>query len=281
MKLYTVALFAISISIPNAAMSEGCECPGKQIVEYKGAPNIAIGWNFKAFLVEEGRPNSKPLICYRRSVTNNTDATALNIRWDVASFRRRIIPSKYIHDSCATLSGELSAAPLSGPLYYGISSDSHDTTVHPPREGWVQNAASSPAPGFPPVRSVFELGLNDAGLESTIIVYSYVQFERQSARLIYEIENRSSEPVNFLLNLPISGSMVKLPFLNSVFLKSNSRTLFEANVDSPVAVQSAVVVIFDNQKDNKKGFATDIVGVYAPIDGKRQFLDETLLDIVR
>jgi hypothetical protein len=246
-----------------------------------------MSWHFSASLVQGGRPNTPPLACYRRGVFNKSSATILNIRWDVAAFRRRMIPSQKILDSCSTLPGLLSDAPTAGPLYYGISSDTYDTTVLRPHEGWEQRDAqlvpeslAAQTDEFPPMRSVFEFALDEMGAEGTITIYSYVQVEAGPRfRLTYEIENRGPQAVDFVLNVPMTAEMEKLPFSRPTLVKSNSRMFFDSYVKSPITAQSALILVSDVK--NKQGFAAEPVGVYAPIDGKRSFSDKQLLESVQ
>ncbi|HMK79356.1 MAG TPA: hypothetical protein VK438_06880, partial [Xanthobacteraceae bacterium] len=100
----------------------------------------------------------------------------------------------------------------------------------------------------------------------------------KSTRLIYEIENRSPSPVTLLLNIPVVESMVKLPFLQSVSLKDFSRSFFETEVRVPVTIRQAVIRVSDEA--NKQPLAADVVGVYAPAEGRRLISDESLFDSV-
>ena len=276
--------FAIRFERPDAQQRlqpRECVCPGKFLAETKHAGDDGnVSWHFSATLVEQGQANSQPIVCYQRGVYNRSNETILNVRWDVAGFRRRFLPKKYSNNSCSTLPGEMSGSPVSGPLDYGISLLTPPRPpLNPPREGWTtQKAVVTQPTNLMPIRSVFEVGINGEGLESTIIVYSYVQNkDEKSFTLTYELENRGRSPVAFQINLPVVSSMDKLPFLEPMFLEADSRIWFVADVVVPVAVQSALVLVSD-PKTAKLGLATDVVGVYAPIDGKRRYSDETLLN---
>src|ERR1700721_3008930 len=137
------AIFFVSMLgtlISTATFAEDCVCPGKLLFKHTGGDEN-LGWYFSASLVQQGQANEQPIICYRRGVQSQSNQKILNIRWDVAGFRRLFFPSRFSNDSCSTLSGELGRSPVSGPLYYGISSDAFETTVTPPRDGWTpQNA---------------------------------------------------------------------------------------------------------------------------------------------
>lgn len=243
-----------------------------------------MGWRFSASIVQRGESSSPSLVCYRRGVYNDSNGTILNIRWDVAAFRRRMIASRQEHASCSMLPGLVSESPASGPLHYGISSDAFDTTVLPPREGWEQRAAQSEpqADEFPPIRSTFEFGLNTERAEATLTVHSYVTVANSRRRLVYEVENRGPAAVLFILNLPATSAMeAKLPFLQKpTLLESDSRRFFEADVEGRLTAQPATIIISD-EKDPKMGLAADTVGVYAPVGGKRPFSDRLLLQSVQ
>ena len=278
---YACFLFfiALTAAAANNARADECECPGKDLAKFNGGYTVKMTWYFSASMVQAARPNSPALICYKKSVLNKSNDTILNIRWDVAAFRRRLIPSRYTNDSCVTLPGLLSASPISGPLYYGISSDAYETTVQPPLDGWVAKETQSHAQidEFPPLRSVFEFDV-DRGQEGTVTIYSYVKEEGPKRRLIYEVEYGGNPAVNFLLNLPANAETENLPFLRPMLLKP--RQLFSAYVEGPVTAQRAVVLISDI-KDSKRGLAVETVGVYAPANGKRLNSDKMLMDFVQ
>jgi len=61
-----------------------------------------------------------------------------------------------------------------------------------------------------------------------------------------------------------------LPFVEEFFLPSNSRKLFRSTVQRPVSIQAATAVI--SNVDTRESLAVDVVGVYAPVDGKRRLL---------
>jgi len=271
------SLLAI-LSIEPNLHGEECQCPGEQIADYKGGDATPLDWVFEAYKVEEGKAEAPPLICFKRVVANASNLKVLNIRWDVAGYRRRAIPKQDSNSSCPTLAGNLTARPVTDSLYYGVSSEHYDTTVHPPKDGWKQVAAS--LPNWPLIRSAFEVDVNEFRF-ADIVVYSSVNTDDNKAyNLIYELENRGNASVGFLLNVPTVGPMDKdLPFVEEFFLPSNSRKLFRSTVQRPVSIQAATAVI--SNVDTRESLAVDVVGVYAPVDGKRRYSDQELYERIR
>jgi hypothetical protein len=184
----TVLLFTVVLISGLTSVHAQCECHGKLVANYDGGRNDPLRWFYNTYLVQEGRMNSQPLICYERTVINGSNANVLNILWNVAGYRRRSIPSKRLNSSCVTLAGEMALAPASGPLHYGVSSEQYDTTVHPPREGWLQAAATRPT-DWPLIRSAFEVYVHD-NLWAVITIHSSAAvFDDRTYILTYEIEN--------------------------------------------------------------------------------------------
>jgi hypothetical protein len=80
-------------------------------------------------------------------------------------------------------------------------------------------------------------------------------------RLVYEVENRGSEPVTILVNLPTISSMQKLELTNRAFLDANQRRFFEVEVEGRVTVQPAVISVA-HAKIADRPFAVDVIGAY-------------------
>src|SRR5262249_53608572 len=118
----TLILVLATLAISSHDLYARCECPGRRINYLKGGDGAPLFWSYSAYLVQEGQPNSAPLICYSRFVANNSTAKVLNVRWDVAGYVRRSIPRNDSNDSCPTLEGEIDPTLRSGPLHHGISS---------------------------------------------------------------------------------------------------------------------------------------------------------------
>jgi hypothetical protein len=279
MKAFATVLLSIIVMMwTSPILHAECVCPGMRLARDKGGDGAPLYWGFDAYVVQSGTVNSPPLICFKRVVTNASDLKVLNIRWDSAGFRRKMIPVKDSNSSCPTLSGELTDKPVLGPLYHGVSSDHYDTTVHPPRDGWKQAAAS--LSDWPLIRSSFEVDINEKQFAEVIIYSSASTPDNKSFDLIYELENRGNAPIRLLLNLPVADAMEKdLPFINDFFFPPNSRKLFSSSVQRPIKIQTATAVI--SNAETKEGLAVDAVGVYAPIDGKRSYSDDQLYERVQ
>jgi hypothetical protein len=244
-----------------------CQCQGKQLIRYKGGDSAPLSWNYQAYEVTAGRADSPRLICFQRTVTNASQLAVTNIRWDVAAFRRRLIPAQKTNSSCPTIPAEISVSPMQGPLYHGVSSEHYDTTVNPPPDGWKQ-AAASPS-DWPLIRSAFQVSVSEDRWAEIAIYSSASTTDNKLTELRYEIESRGNVYVGVLLNLPVAQRMQKdLPFTTSSFAVSPKF------VEGPVSVQTATAVIWN--VDTKEGLAVDIVGAYAPVEGKRSYSDEEL-----
>jgi hypothetical protein len=272
--------FAVPILFSTTTSAQRCDCPGTQTAYFKGGDRAPLYWGFGTFFVQGGNQTSPALMCYSRLVWNASLLNVLNIKWEVAGYGRRSLPKQREDFSCRTLSGELSSTPKSGPLYHGISSQHYDTTVHPPKDGWQQAAASSRPSDLPPVRSALDVSVEEQSSAGIVIYSSASTPDGKFFYLTYEVENRGNAFVRLLVNMPIVESMIdELPFINNLPLPPKSRVDFLSKVYMPVSVQPATVLISDEKTD--QGLAVDVVGVYAPIEGKRRHSDESLFDKLR
>jgi hypothetical protein len=272
------SLFTFLAFCQTSLQAQECDCPGKRLDQFKGNHQAPLDWWFSTSVVREGRPDSQPLMCYSRTVYNFSDSPVVNVWWKIAGYARRMIPQHGKNSSCSLLPGELDPSPRPGPLYYGISSEHYDTTVRPPRDGWMQQAAAPSSTDMPLIRSTFDVNVGDSSAQ--LVIYSSASTEdRKFYELKYEMENHGNVAVLMVVNLPMVGSMDKdLPFLSGFLMPPESRKTFFSKTFEPIDVQRATVLVLD---ENKKGLAADVVGVYAPIGGKRFLSDENLFDQLR
>ena len=279
----SLSLCVLVIMSQSPARAQECDCPGTQIARFKGDHDTPLSWVFITSVVTEARSDVPPLMCYSRTVHNTSTAPVFNVSWKIAGYERRVIREQRPNSSCPQLSGFAESSPKSGPLYYGISSEHYDTNVLPPRAGWMQQAAAPTSTDLAisidlhAVRSVFDVDTVDASTQ--LVVYSSASTDdRKFYQLKYEIENRGNVPVFMIVNLPIAGSMDKdLPFVSGFWIQPETRQTFYSKASEPVDVQRATVLVLDQ---NKKGLAADVVGVYAPSNGKRFLSDESLFNEV-
>src|SRR5262249_58884008 len=114
-------------------------CSGQRLKFFGGGDYRRLEWDFTAYLVRPGGADFPPLACYEKLVRNSDKTEVRNIKWEVANYRRRILVD--IDKACPTLPGEVSQAPKDGPLHYGVSSEFYETSVLPPRDGWLKSVA--------------------------------------------------------------------------------------------------------------------------------------------
>jgi hypothetical protein len=280
-----------------------CVCPGVRVVQEKGGDGTPLYWAFEAAVVKHAQTGEPPLVCYGRTVSNHSSLDVLNIGWRIANYGRRFIPGQADNSSCPMIEDNLAPVNANGPLNYGVSSDSYDTRVRPPSKGWAQKAEVHPMEYMPirsvfgasqyrvqlaqarvtdfvPLRSSFDVNVS-RDLFANILIYSYVSSaDGKTLRLQYELENRGNTPVRILVNMPISETMTKdLPFTTGFELPAESIKEFRSTVETQISVQPATVLVSDPK--TKQGIGIDFVGVYAPVDGKRQFSDQNLYNSLK
>ena len=173
------SLFTFLAFCQTSLQAQECDCPGKRLDQFKG-----IVYNF-------------------------SDSPVVNVWWKIAGYARRMIPQHGKNSSCSLLPGELDPSPRPGPLYYGISSEHYDTTVRPPRDGWIQQAAAPSSTDMPLIRSTFDVNVGDSSAQ--LVMYSSASTEdRKFYELKYEMENHGNVAVLMVVNLPMVGSMDKI-----------------------------------------------------------------------
>jgi len=275
--IFWVAVFLLSLSGLGWAQ-ERCVCSGQQVKWENGGNGRPLWWHFGAYVVSAGGSDSPPLICYEKSISNGSDTEVRNILWKIAGYSRRVLFDW--DQACPTIPGQLSPEPKSGPLHYGISSESYDTTVLPPRDGWVQKAALEKVGDRSPIISAFNLSTTRSSaavitITSFLTIYPSVNF------LSYQIENSGNSPVRILLNVPVVGPMRQdLPFIDSgLIAPPNFRAVFHSKIIQPVQVRPATLLISD--AETQEALAVDVAGVYAPVSGTLQHSDESLFDRIR
>jgi hypothetical protein len=93
----TVLLCFLASSLANA---EDCKCPGRALKAYNGADDT-LGWRYSASLVQQDRTDGSSLVCYEREIQSKVTTPILNVKWDVAAFRRHFVPARHGYVSCA------------------------------------------------------------------------------------------------------------------------------------------------------------------------------------
>src|SRR5262249_33775797 len=212
------------------------------------------------------------LACYEKLVRNSDKTEVRNIKWEVANYRRRILVD--IDKACPTLPGEVSQAPKDGPLHYGVSSEFYETSVLPPRDGWLKSVAVQNSDRTP-LRSAFSLSQRK-GQSDELRITSFMTSYGMTNLLSYEIDYSGEVPIRILINLPVAARMVyDLPFVKGdTEIPAHSHQIFQTKIDEPATAVPAVLVISD--ASTNEALAIDVAGVYAPVKGERQFRDETL-----
>ena len=97
--------------------------------------------------------------------------------------------------SCVDFPGEIKPAPDQGPLNFGPSAQAYDTTVWPPKSGWLPKSVVTEAMSFETLRSEFvfdtEYDRNDDKTGAKTIVYTYSNIVIKSSAA-YDLDRKSA-----------------------------------------------------------------------------------------
>jgi hypothetical protein len=130
------------------------------------------------------------------------------------------------------------------------------------------------------IRSGFRVSVAKSKFADIVIYSSASTLDTKLYTLRYEVENHGNAFVHFVMNLPIVDPMLKtIPLTRGLVLPPSSTKIYEATIESQVSVQTASVLVSD--ENNKVGLAADVVGIYAPLAGKRLLDDQKLFDSVQ
>jgi hypothetical protein len=284
--LIAVAFFSI-LSV-EASMAD-CVCPGAATEEFAGGDGKPLTWLFQIHPMSPGNFDLPPLICYFRSVSNQSTSEIRNVYWEIADYDRRILPAGASVPSCAQIQKRISPHPANGPLFYAVSS-SYPTTVRQPLNGWRDGQAIEPfslpeiygqfqyqiiaarsetQPKYPPIRSAFKIFVTenswaDIGLNSVARPKdgNFTEFS-------YEFTNSGNASIWLIANIPVADSAVKdVPIAQRwTELPPGASKAFTSTVAEPPQLgKTATIVFYD--LPSQKVLGIDLAGVYVPEGAK-------------
>src|SRR6516225_9609707 len=136
--------FLASLSVVSYAQTPSTcgGCSGQSVYSNSGGEETHLTWKFDAFQKNTNATDQK-VICYIRNVVNHSASEVRDVRWDVARYRRDVIPANTARPSCNDYVGEINPRLEQGPLHHGVSSQAYDTTVRPPESGWLTKQAQA------------------------------------------------------------------------------------------------------------------------------------------
>jgi hypothetical protein len=288
MALISVAAFVFTLT-PAVAQEPDCQCRGTISQKNIGGDQAPLLWEYHVYLAERGGA-SDPIYCYLKQVSNSGSMPVHAISWPVAEYYRRILPAKSARATCTSVRGEVSASPVLGPLNYGASSESYDTTVYPPKGGWPKTAAQQILAPFnvqaARLDSVFSFdseGTNGA-LSPTRIWITSQDFKENDGSHELEVvvlnKGDDAQIVSFQVNMSVTEREAKdFPFaVGPLTIKPGFPYKFIAHLDKEPVPESALVLVRD---EKGQVAAIDRVGIYANAAGRKASSDDELWALAR
>lgn len=226
-------------------------------------------------------PPAQKLVCYFKQVSNYGDTDVRDVRWEIASYFRRIIPKGASSASCPELAGETKPNPTNGPLHFGPSADAYDTTVLQPKDGW-ESASNSSSDDRAVARiddgklnAAISFFVDDKGgkpMPARLVLGSSAKSDGGKSYFTYFVSNDSEATLAVLVNLSATSAVLeKVPMLQQMFwLEPGEKRVFDATADGPKSIERAAIVVYDR---NKNVSAIDAAAFYT-VPGKKAFSDE-------
>jgi hypothetical protein len=278
-------VFAGAICNSSLARSEDCKCSGSPTsTPYNGGDGQPLKWLYSPHIVSSPPPPGQKILCYLKQVTNPSSADVRDVRWEVASFFRRIVPKGSSPTSCPEVAGDTKPAPTNGPLNYGPSSEAYDTTVLQPKDGWVQSASNSIGESNGPgavrvaggeVKTVLSFYIDDqqGPTPAHLTIGSYSKTDHDKNYFAYFVQNDSDVALAVLVNLSATSAVLeKVPMLQrQLWMKPREKRIFEAFAVGRNSLERAAIVVFDA---NKNISAIDSATFYT-VPGKKEVPDES------
>lgn len=236
---------------PLPAEAQECQCSGKQIELYSGGDGKPLEWRFQVYLVSDGLGSQPKKLCYYKEVVDKSNVDARDVRWEVASYYRRLIKKGSLSSSCPEVEGGAKSTPTNGPLYFGPSSNGYDTTVIQPSTGWETSASNDGSNAGPGNITMTELAF-DQETESGSIVTSRISFTTsfksgKEAVINYSVENQSDTAYSVLVNLTANKMVLaKIPLIQRrLELPAHAKGSFVVADDAQVTSEPAEIVVYD------------------------------------
>lgn len=272
---------AMVIAIPTNAQ-ESCTCHGDRVDHFQGGDGKPLEWLFEVYLVKKSNVGPS-LYCYLKRVTNRSNLDVYAVRWNIANYRQENIYAGKEKQTCPQYIQDLASAPLNGPLNFGISSQSYDTTVKAPLGGWQSPTAggnNNPyiGAGYEWLKLESQFAFSTVGREGQhssglVAVESGVNFNYGGrASFYYVVTNRGPQPVSVFINLSTSKELIKeVPIAdNFVSIASNESKKYAVDVSATVIAEPATIII---RNESGGTVLADRAGVFAIAGGYKSSLE--------
>lgn len=282
----SVAFVVLFVQVSRA----DCICPGAVIDEYSGGDGNPLSWLFRIYPMRPADFDRPPLICYFRSVSNQSTSEVRNVDWQIADYDRRIIPPGVSIPSCSQIQKRMSPSPANGPLFYAVSRN-YPTTVRPPLNGWrdgrleypglavpeaytqSQNEFTpirfEPVPEFPTIQSEFKIYVTEDSWAEVTLNSSAKIKEENLTEYSYAFTNSGNAVISLLANIPVATSAANDISIAQhwIELPPGASKSFTSNVfQQPQLGKTATIVFYD--QPTQKVLGIDLAGVYAPEGAK-------------
>jgi hypothetical protein len=186
-------------------------------------------------------------------VDDKGDMDARDVRWEVASYYRRLIKKGSLSSACPEIEGGAKPAPTNGPLYFGPSSDGYDTTVVQPNNGWETAATNEGSSGqsssgnTATTQLSFDQDSEGGAVTTARIVFTNSFKDGKEPTISYSVENQSDMTFSVLVNLGASKMMLaKIPLVQRPLeLPAHTRKDFVVSDEDKVTSESAEIVVYD------------------------------------
>jgi hypothetical protein len=91
----TCAVPLLVVLLSAATAQQVCVCAGEILPPpYSGGDGTPLLWKYAPYIQSMGTGKEEKVICYLKAVSNQDASDVRLVRWEVANFFRRIIPSK-------------------------------------------------------------------------------------------------------------------------------------------------------------------------------------------
>jgi hypothetical protein len=261
-----LACFGFACSICAIVHAQGCICDGQLTARFHDGDGDPLSWTYAEYLVLPGNGQHPARICYLREVENRTDNEVRDIHWPIAGYFRRFL-QKGVKRSCPEVDGDPKPEPTMGGLFFGPSSQSYDTTVIEPKEGWRnQFAAGSSIREHQAIRNQFDLdnrGPEERGNPGVLTLWSTAKAgtETGSITVGYDLTNESDRDVKIRIDVFATDQMLKdMPIIgNPISIPARGHRTFKSVISGEVVSRVGEIVIIDT---SQKNFVIDIAGLY-------------------
>jgi hypothetical protein len=285
---YVACIAAGAVLFLDTAPAHACDCAGPPLRSpFIGGDGAPLKWKYGTHVVSHGPPE---MLCYFKSVSNESGFDVRDVRWTVANFFRRVISKNQTVESCPEVAGEPKATPTNGPLNFSVSSDRYETTVIEPKGGWGEQASSGQfntnpqfAQTFPALRNEISLDIEAADGKTSVANVTFESVGKQDNKnvyLTYIAANNSETAVTVLVNLAATGPMLeKVPMIQRrLTLRPKMRAQFDVVTEGQMVMQPALVVLYDSVE---RVSGIDTAGFYTVSGATKSRTDQSFWQSIR